>query len=449
MKEESSLAPLSSGGLDPPPRLREQLFRLGGTTALLSLVVTAHYVAKPIRDAYLLRGWGSTSVGLLGLLILGLSVGIALLQALVFNSLGRRFTFGVIAAVTVGIYAVFPYLAPQSPRVAALALATAIALFQYFGLANAWALADSVSEQESLTRHYSVIGFGGPAGAVLGAGIAGALSASGRHSHMLIIAAALVILAFGVWLLIESSVPHSTDHQRAYLVLENQPDTALAPAGLRIFLGFSYTRVLLALLALTSLSGSLYKWGLARAVELQASGVEGYTQAFSENYLVISAIAFVAQAILTPLAFRLFSAAGTLTLLPIIGIGLAIAAFLGDGIGWLRWTGALYLGLDYTVNRCSREVMYVPTPPEVRFKAKAYLDSLGPQMGVLMGAVSVIALSQLFIVTQPLIAGTLCLVSGGWLATALLMRRLHGRLLQTHRDVSLTDGGVIASARSL
>ena len=427
-------APRRSRGL--PSRVR--FAPLGGATVLLALVVMAHYVAKPVRDAYLLREWGSTSVGFLGLLLFVLSGAIALLQGVVFNRIGRRFVFGLISILTVGVYAAFPYLEPGSPRLAALALATSIGLFQYFGLANAWALADSSSHDSSLARHYSVIGFGGPIGAVLGAGLAEALSASGRHLQMLVVAAGVVGLSFVVWLMTESLVPNSTDDRSMFLAQEQRPAAALTPVGLRIFLGFSYTRALLALIALTSLSSSLYKWGLARAVELQRSEVGDYAQAFSENYLVISAVALGAQALLTPFSLRVLGAARALTLLPLAGLALAGAALLGNSPGWLRWSGTLYLGIDYTVSRCCREVMYVPTPVEVRFKAKAYLDSLGPQIGVLVGSASVIALGQWAVVTPPLIAGALCLVSGGWLTTALFMRRAHDRLLHAHRRPAAT-----------
>jgi AAA family ATP:ADP antiporter len=81
-------------------------------------------------------------------------------------------------------------------------------------------------------------------------------------------------------------------------------------------------------------------------------------------------------------------------------------------------------GLSYSVNRASKEMLYVPVDPGLIYRAKAWIDMFGYRMFKIIGSLLVLSLTQWFGFTWPgetfsYLVMPVCLV---WVFTVIRLR---------------------------
>jgi len=113
--------------------------------------------------------------------------------------------------------------------------------------------------------------------------------------------------------------------------------------------------------------------------------------------------------------------------------------FSGVNAYILMWTflGAvvIFKGLSYTLNNPSKEVMYIPTSKDVKFKAKSWIDSFGNRSTKAVGASVNAALKS----SLPLLitAGTVISLGivGVWLVVAAFVGNTYNTLQKENKII--------------
>jgi len=115
-----------------------------------------------------------------------------------------------------------------------------------------------------------------------------------------------------------------------------------------------------------------FQWTQSVLSAIQKGEVSG--DYFSSVYLVTNSVAVFVQFFLTSLVMRRFGVGIALLFLPVAALSNS-TAFLIFPI--LMIGNALSVGdnaLNYSINQSSKETLYVPTTPEVKYRAKAFID---------------------------------------------------------------------------
>ena len=230
--------------------------------------------------------------------------------------------------------------------------------------------------------------------AAAGTGDVGALAFVVRHRYLL--AAALVALMTN-WVntngenLLFRVVQDALDHERAARGITDQAATiAFVRAGTAAFYGNYYFWVNVCALLLQALVAS----------RLLAYG------GFGAIFLLLPAIALVSY---SAMAF-----------LPVLAM--------------VRAMKVAENSVDYSINNTARQVLWLPTTAEMKYKAKPVVDSLFVRLGDGCAAVTVLlGVHLLQLSTQSFFLVNVVLVLG-WLAAATVIVREHARLTAPRTD---------------
>jgi AAA family ATP:ADP antiporter len=272
-----------------------------------------------------------------------------------------------------------------------------VGFFSLSIIAQFWSFANDIYTKDAGNRLFPVIGIGMTAGTPVGAWIAERLF----HAHvpvqlMLYLAAALLLLTLGIYLLVNRHMAASRDPAApaAHEALAGGDGFALVFAN-------RYILLIVALLVVLNVVNTTGEYILShlvveRAQALAASDASfdkaSYIGGFYGSYFLwVNIIAVTAQAFLASRLVKFFGLAGVLFALPLIAFGAYAFVALGATLGIVRWAKTAENSVDYSVMNTARQLLWLPTSREEKYKAKQAADSFFVRLGDLAAALVVFA----------------------------------------------------------
>ncbi len=164
--------------------------------------------------------------------------------------------------------------------------------------------------------------------------------------------------------------------------------------GWRAILHHRYLVLIAALLLLAQMVEPLVEYQFMKVVESSILEREARTAYLGEFFSVLSGVAIAINLLITPLVHRWLGAVGGLLAQP-------TAVMLGSLYYMSNATlaaGAFLKiadrGLSYSINRASKELLYVPIEPLLIFQAKAWIDMFGYRLFKVLGSILILLLTQ-------------------------------------------------------
>ena len=160
-----------------------------------------------------------------------------------------------------------------------------------------------------------------------------------------------------------------------------------------------------------------------------------YIGAFYGSYFLwVNIAAVLLQMFVAPRLVKRFGLAGVLFALPFIALGAYGFVALGATIAIVRWAKTAENGTDYSVMNTARQLLWLPTSREEKYKAKQAIDSFFVRLGDLTAALVVFAgTSWLALEARGFAIVNLVFVAL-WLALALVLWRENRRLSAARAD---------------
>lgn len=296
-----------------------------------------------------------------------------------------------------------------------------------------WSLTNSSYASDTGSRWYGLVGSGGLAG-----GIVGGVSASWLLTETPLQTYDLLLIGAGIFGMLGLAAEVL---RRARLYPEHQ--AAIRPAGLdkpltlRTLLRNRYLTLILATILLAQLVEPIVEFQFMSFVESSYPEREARTAFLSTFLSVLGSIALLINLLVTPLVLR---TAGALAGMLIQPITLAVTAGVFMSNAGLLTGAAMKIGdrgLSYSINRASKEMLYVPVEPVLIYRAKAWIDMFGYRLFKITGSVLVLALTQWFgLQWMPanfsLIVLPACLL---WIGVVIGLREDYGRLRRIEAEV--------------
>jgi AAA family ATP:ADP antiporter len=252
-----------------------------------------------------------------------------------------------------------------------------------------WSLTNTVYTSDQGKRWYGLIATGGLLGGVAG----GALSSfwikqTGLETMDLLLVAAGILFLLMMLTLLMGRLGLYTEHRG---VRDNGP---AGSGGWRAILRHRYLFLIALLLLLAQMVEPLVEYQFMKVVESSILEREARTAYLGEFFSVLSTVAIGINLFITPLIHRWFGAIGGLLAQP-------SAVMLGS-LHYM-WNTTLMAGaflkiadrgLSYSINRASKELLYVPIEPLLIFQAKAWIDMFGYRLFKVFGSVLILLLTQ-------------------------------------------------------
>ncbi len=353
------------------------------------LIIAALYHLKPasrslfisaLGTAYLPYVWIATA------LVLGLII--SLYYRLVARHSRINVVLGTCAIIIACLLAFYPQL-NRGGFVQAFAFYIFVDVLSVILVEQFWSLTNTIYDTETGKRWYGLIATGGLLGGVAGGSMSNALIVQLKldTTDLLLVAAGII----AVLMLLTLLMGRLGLYTERTGVLNHDDSTG---GGWRAILRHRYLFLIATILLLAQMVEPLVEYQFMKVVEAGISDREVRTAYLGGFFSLLSGVAIAINLLVTPLVHRWLGALGGLFAQP-----LAVIA----GSFWYLSQATLQAGaflkisdrgLSYSINRASKELLYVPIDPVLIFQAKAWIDMFGYRLFRVLGSVLILLLTQ-------------------------------------------------------
>ncbi|NIP61023.1 MAG: hypothetical protein GWM92_17275, partial [Gemmatimonadetes bacterium] len=244
----------------------------------------------------------------------------------------------------------------------------------------------------------------------------------GTEDLLLVSVGILALCAFIVWLLREEM--EAGEEASARLTED------LSQGAFSLLRDSSHLRTIAAILGLTIIVGTLLDWQFNRAVELHIVGEDAKTEFFGKFFAILNVVSISVQVVFTGWVLRRYGLQVALLVLP-LGLAVASAGILAVPV---LLTASLAKGtegaLRYSLDQATRELLFLPVPTHVKYKAKPLVDLAIYRGGTGVGGILLLLAVNVAGLGIREVSVLVFVALGLWIAAALRMRREFGRSLR-------------------
>ncbi len=410
------------------------------------LAMTSYNIVKPLTRSQFIATLGSDNLPYV-LFVAGMLIGVVMhFYTNAIRRLPPRHVIPVTQAAIIGLLVLFWGLLQTGGGWVTVA-------FYFFGLilgilliSQFWTLANDIFDARQAKRLFGFIGGGASLGGALGAGITAFLVEEVGSEQLVLVSAAALAGCTGIVLLLLRR--HHAGEPAGF-------DAADGGVGGREAIRLLSESRPLQVLALTvgcaAAGATVVDQQLSMAAEAMRgdSGGDGIAAFLAEVTAYLSIGGFVVQVALISRIHRSAGIGVALLLLP-IGFSASAALILFTGALWAV-AGARVLGstMRYTLDKTTREVLFVPLPTELRHRVKPFIDVTMDRFFKALTAVLLLALIQpwgLGLDWRQLSYASLA-ITGLWIAVAIRARREYLRSFRASIDArTITPDAVMTRA---
>jgi len=404
------------------------------------ILLAAYYVLKPVREALILAGGGAevksyaaAGQALLLLVAVPLYGGIA-------SRVDRRTLINGVTLFFAACLVLF-YLLAQAGIPLGVPFFLWIGIFNLMITAQFWGFANDLYTPETGKRLFVLVAFGASAGAVVGSWVTGLVIEPVGVRQLMLVAAAMLVAS-----LVFTNAVHARHDARARRPHDDAP---LGDGnGFALVLADRYL-LLLALLALllnwvnTTGEYLLGRIALDAAERRVASGAAGGLDAealvgqfYASFFTVVNLTGMLLQLFVVSRVLRWFGVGTSLLVLPLLSLGgYALAAALPI-LTVVRWAKTAENATDYSLQSTVRQVLFLPTSREEKYKAKQAIDTFFVRAGDVFSAALVFAGTTWLAFGVREFALVNVVLAGAWLALAVLIGREHARRVRGNEEAA-------------
>ncbi len=275
--------------------------------------------------------------------------------------------------------------------------------FDAFFATTFWAFADSICNPKDARNYYGYVVAGSKIGGIFGAGgLYLILSHTSTSTHLSLIpnsllfgSCALFVAAFSIYILRKNVSRGYMHGYEAVYQLEKTKEKAerswfeilKSPIdGLILIIKTPYVMGIFSLCVFYEVTVVIFDFMLALNADATYSTVGGMTSYYAFYYLIYNLIGLGVTLFGTTPILRVFGLRWSLFVFPIICLIFLIITLISPTTGVIFWVLVGLRAFNYALNHPTREVLYIPTTKEIKFKAKAWTDAFGSRIAKSFGS---------------------------------------------------------------
>jgi ATP:ADP antiporter, AAA family len=264
-----------------------------------------------------------------------------------------------------------------------------VGIFSLTTIAQFWSYANEIYSRPEGDRLFPLIAIGSTAGAPLGPAAAGLLSSMGMGPFLMMeVAAAILLLHLGLYRVVAARMA----------VAAGRPaqEPIKAGNGFALVLKSPYLRLVALFLVLVNIVNTMGELTLSQALVAHADAQlaqdsafdkEGFFLAFTWGYLFWTNLAAILlQAFVVSRLVKRFGMRGAVLALPFVALGGYAFASAGVALMVLRSVKIAENSTDYSVMNTAKQMIWLPTSREEKYKAKQAVDTFFVRAGDMIAA---------------------------------------------------------------
>ncbi|HEX4824614.1 MAG TPA: hypothetical protein VFV19_09880 [Candidatus Polarisedimenticolaceae bacterium] len=300
-----------------------------------------------------------------------------------------------------------------------------VSVFNLLVVSVFWSSVVDAFGQGQGKRLFGIIAAGGGLGAIAGPGIASVLVQPFGRAALFVASALTIELAV-----------HCVRHLIAWAEKHKAGSVGVAPdrpigggvlAGFRSALASPYLLAISGMLLAYTFTSSVLYSDQAHIVQASIADSSARTALFARIDFWVNIVALASQTVLTGWVLTALGLLVALCVLPLVTAGGFAALALSPGISVLVAFQIARRGLQYGLERPSREVLFTAVTSEEKYKAKSFIDTVVFRGG---DAFSLWAYTAFTSLSPPqwLTTTVMLLICAGWIALAVFASRRQATL---------------------
>jgi AAA family ATP:ADP antiporter len=300
-----------------------------------------------------------------------------------------------------------------------------VSVFNLLVVSVFWSFMVDTFRAEQGKRLFGAIAAGGSLGAVAGPFLAAVLVKPFGRAGLYVAAALLLELAV---FCVRHLVSWATTHDAGGV--GQAPERAVGGgvfAGFKLALASPYLLAVVGMMLAYTITSTVIYADQARIVGATIQDSATRTALFARIDLWVNLVALVAQSLVTGWVLTTLGLGVALCVLPLLTAGGFLGLGLVPGLATLIAVQIARRGIQYGLERPSREVLFTVVSTEEKYKAKAFIDTVVFRGG---DAAAIWAYDGVRALAPPAYAVTtaMLVVCAGWIAVARFAARRHAAL---------------------
>jgi len=413
---------------------REEYTRFGLLAATLFFIIGTYWMMKPMKHSLFMRIVGSSYIPYVKLASLVCMMVLVMVYSKLVDWLEKHTLIYLLAALyAIGFLIITGLLlhpviginntSPDKGRLLGWAIYLVIESYGSLIVALFWSFVASIMDTSSAKKGYHIIVFGAQLGAVTGAAIDTQASKLGLPLLMFFSTIGLVIVPIIVRSFMNRGLAHS--------VHDTEKKVKTGPIeGLRLLVTRPYLMGILIVSTFADIVGTILEYHMDVLSNQFYTTVEQVTEFMALFGLCANLLSMVFALVGTSYFLRRFGLMFCLTAYPFLVAVVVMFTWLSPVL-WIFFVAMVAVkAFNYALNNPSKEIMYIPTSRDVKFKTKSWIDSFGARTAKGVGSAvtaSVPVLSELIIFGSIFSLG----VIGVWIAAAFFVSRTNNNLVES------------------
>ncbi len=410
------------------------------------LVMTGYNLAKPVTYSKFIEGLGADNqpyvVIVASLIIGGLMQGYTRVMA----ALPRRWAIPIAQVALAGVLAAFWVLFKTGQDWVAAAfflfrlMLAVLLISQFFTLANV------IYDPRQAKRLFGFIYAGAPLGGLLGSSIVAFFTREIGTTNLLLVGTGFLLAGIVITLAV---VIRERAAGEVTVAVEEEKGVGGREA-IRLLRESKHLQIIAVIIGFAAAGASIIELQLSLAAQAfkGQTATDALTTFFGQIQLWTSAIAFVVQIALTSRIHRFLGIGFALLILP-VSLGASAVVMLLNRALWAPSLARISdQSLRYTIDKTTREILFLPLPTELKYRAKPLTDVTVDRLGKGIGMLIALALIKpwgLGLDWQQVSYASLG-ITGLWIGAAFISKRGYVKAFRTSIEQRVVEPGEVRTA---
>jgi ATP:ADP antiporter, AAA family len=355
------------------------------------LAMAAYNAIKPVTRSKFIDSLGAANLPYVqfvaGIVIAVIMIGYTWLMA----RLPRRWSLPIVQTGIVGLLVAFWFLFRTGGSQVSVAFYLLGLILGLLLISQFWTLANIVYEPRQAKRIFGFIGGGASLGGILGSFIAYNATTIGTNNLLLFSVAFMTLCVLLVILIIR----REKVGDEVSFEMRSEKGVS-AKRGIELLAKSKHLRLIALVIGFAAIGAAIIEQQLNMYTEANQGrqATDAITSFLGMVQLWTSTLGFLIQVFLTSRIHRFLGIGFALILLP-MSLGSTGMIIMFSLVGWApSLARVLDQSLRYTVDKTTREILYMPLPSDVKFEAKPFVDVTVDRIAKALGALLCLVLIQ-------------------------------------------------------
>jgi AAA family ATP:ADP antiporter len=360
---------------------KDEVKKFGLLTLTFLFIIGSYWTMRPLKDVFFMKIVGKTYLPYVKMLALFVLIPLVMVYAKLVDRFEKDKLFYIICTVYAVVYFIFSFLIMHptmglanpvtSPsRLLGWIIYLTVDSFGVLVTSLFWSFVTSTTETVSAKKGYALILGGAQVGSIIGPTLSTKASVIGIQTLVFISIGGILAIMAMIKLVVHLGFG-------ANVVKEEIKQPTGMFEGLRLLLSKPYLLGILGVSTLFEVIGNIMEYQMLFSADVVYKTPEKIAEFLGLVGQCVNIVPLVVSLLGASLIIRKLGLTFGLVAFPFIMGIFVLNVLFHNGLWSLFFAVVCAKGLSYGLNNPCKEIMYIPTSKDVRFKAKSWIDVFG------------------------------------------------------------------------